>query len=168
MRRFIGITLVIVTCFIIQSTIFQALALADVVPNLLIIVTVAVGYMRGQNEAIFTGFGCGLLVDCMYGEVIGLYALIYILIAFLIGFCNKIYYRDDFTIPLILVGVSDLSYNFLYYIFEFLLRNRQSFPFYFIRIMVPELIYTVLVSIFLYKLLHTLNGLLERSENKEA
>ena len=34
--------------------------------------------------------------------------------------------------------------------------------------MLPELVYTVLVSVVLYKLLHTLNGYLEHSEKKEV
>lgn len=168
MKRFICMILIIFICFILQSSVFHAIALADVVPNLLLIITVGIAYMRGGNEAIFIAFFCGLLQDCMYGQVIGLYTLILIIIAFLCGLCNRIYYKDDFTIPIILVGISDLFYNFYIYIFEFLLRNRQDLFFYFHRIMLPEVIYTLVVSIVLYKLLHMLNDLLERSESEEA
>jgi rod shape-determining protein MreD len=168
MKRTIIIFLIIILCFLLQTTVFQAVALADVVPNLLLVITVATGYMRGRKEALYTGLFCGLLLDLVYGSVIGLYALLFMVIGYLNGYCNKIYYKDDFTIPIILVGVSDLFYNFFYYVFEFLLRSRLHLLFYVRRIMLPELVYTVLVSVVLYKLLHTLNGYLEHSEKKEV
>jgi rod shape-determining protein MreD len=168
MKRCIVTIVIIILCYLLQTTVFQAIALADVVPNLLLIITVAVGYMRGRKEALFTGLFCGFLIDCQFGTVIGLYALLYMLIGYLNGYCNKIYYKDDLTIPIILVGVSDLLYNFLFYIFEFLMRSRLDLFFYFRRIMLPNLVYTVLISVVLYKLLHKLNGFLERFENKEV
>ena len=75
---------------------------------------------------------------------------------------------DDYTIPIILVSVSDFLYGFFYYLFLFLLRNRLNLFFYLRRIILPELIYTVVVSIILYKLLHMLNVKLESSEYKEV
>lgn len=168
MKRIIAYFFVIILCFLLQTTVFQSIALADVVPNLLLIITVAIGYMRGRKEALFTGLFCGLLIDLTYGRVIGLFGLFFMIIGYLNGFCNKVYYKDDFTIPVVLVGISDFFYSFFYYIFEFLLRSRLNLGFYIRRIILPELVYTVLVSVVVYKLLHTLNGLLERLENKEA
>jgi rod shape-determining protein MreD len=168
MKRLITIAIVIIICFILQSTVFQVLALANVVPNLLLVVTVAIGYMRGRTEGIFVGFFSGLLVDMVYGDVIGICAFIYMFIGFLIGFCKKIYYKDEITIPIILVCISDFLYNFLYYTFTFLLRNRLELFYYIRRIIIPEIVYTALVSIFLYKALHSLNEWLEQSEQEEV
>lgn len=168
MKRFITIGLLIVICFILQSTVFQVLALANVVPNLLVIVTAAIGYMRGRKEGLVTGLVCGLLVDMAYGDVIGLYGMIYMFVGYLNGLCNKVYYRDEITIPIILVGVSDLIYSILFYLFGFLLRNRLNLFFYFRRIMLPELVYTVAISILLYKGIHSINQWLEKSEAKEV
>lgn len=168
MKRFFTIALLIIICFLLQTTVFQMLALADVVPNLLLIVTVAFGYMRGEKEGLFIGFCCGLLVDCVFGDVVGLYAFIYMIVGYLNGLVNKVYYSDDIVVPVILVAASDFIYNFFYYMFEFLLRSRLDFFFYLRRIILPELIYTVLVSVVLYKLLHTINSWLERMEQREA
>lgn len=168
MKRFFTIALLILGCFLLQTTVFQTLALADVVPNLLLILTVAFGYMRGEKEGLFIGFCCGLLTDCIFGDVVGLYALIYMVVGYLNGFVNKIYYSDDIIIPVALVAASDFVYDFFYYVFEFLLRSRLNFFFYLRRIMLPELIYTVLVSVVLYKLLHMINSWLEKTELKGA
>ena len=40
--------LVILVCFILQSTVFQGLSIGSIVPNLLLIVTVSFGFMRGK------------------------------------------------------------------------------------------------------------------------
>ncbi|HEX3078474.1 MAG TPA: rod shape-determining protein MreD [Lachnospiraceae bacterium] len=168
MKRFICTAFVIVICYLLQSTVFQAISLASVVPNLLLIVTVAAGYMKGRKQGMYVGLACGLILDLCGGEIIGLFGLFFMYIGYLNGYANKIYYRDDYTIPIILVGCSDFLYGFLHYVFLFLLRNRLDFLFYLRRIILPELIYTTLVSIILYKLLHMMNVLLERSELKEV
>lgn len=168
MKRFFTIALLILVCFLLQTTVFQTLALADVVPNLLLILTVAFGYMRGEKEGLYIGFACGLLTDCVFGEVLGLYAPIYMVIGYINGFVNKHYYSDDIIIPVALVAASDFVYSFFYYSFEFLLRSRLDFFFYLGRIMLPELIYTVLISVVFYKLLHMINSWLENMEQREA
>lgn len=168
MKHFILSFIVIIVCFLLQSTVFQALSLAGVVPNLLLIVTVAAGYMRGRKAGIYTGLACGLLIDICYGDIIGLFGLMYMVIGYLNGYAHKVYFRDDYTIPILLVASSDFLYGFFYYIIMFLLRNRLNIFFYIKRIILPELIYTVLVSIVLYKVLHILNVKLDRSVYKEV
>lgn len=74
------------------------------------------------------------------------------------GFANKIYSDDDYTLPILFVAISDLVYGFLYYGFEFLLRGKLNFPYYLVRIILPEIVYTVVASILLYKLLHIVNN----------
>jgi rod shape-determining protein MreD len=168
MKRIFTVFLLIVVCFLLQTTLFQLLSLAAVAPNLLLILTVAFGYMRGEKEGLYIGFFCGLLVDCIYGDLIVLYALIYMVIGYLNGFVNKHYYSDDIVLPVILMAVSDFIYGFFYYVFEFLLRGRLNFFFYFQRIILPELIYTVILSVVFYKLLHMINLRLEKREEKEV
>lgn len=168
MKRIIFMILISILCFLLQTTVFQKIALADTVPNLILILIVAIGYMRGPVEAMFFGLFCGLLIECQYNQVIGVYGFIYMFIGYLSGVCNKIYYRDDYTMPIILVAVCDVIFNFSYYIIGFLLRNRTSLFYYVRRIMLPELVYTVLVSVLLYKLIHMVILRLEQSSGKEV
>lgn len=168
MKRLISTILVVFVCFVLQTTLFQTLALADVVPNLLLIATVAYGYMGGEKEGILVGLLCGLLIDLFFGSVIGLNSLILMIIGYLNGVLNKIYYTDDLTIPLIIICISDIFYNFLYYMFEFLLRGRLNLFFYLKRIILPEVVYTVLISVILYKLLHTLHKHFSMADNGEV
>lgn len=168
MKRLIVYFIEIIICFVIQSSMFHYIGLANIMPNLMLILVVSTAYMRGKMSGLIMGFFSGLLVDIIFGNVIGLYAMFYLLIGYFIGFAHKIYDKDDYTIPLILVGVGDLIYGFFYFIFEFLLRGRLNIFFYFRRFIIPEMIYTIAVSVLLYKLLHMINHRLNRSVDEEA
>ena len=111
MRRKITVTLIIIVCFLLQSTLFKALSFASISPNLLIVVCASFGFMRGRKEGIFIGFFSGLLIDIFFGEMIGFYALLYMYAGFLNGCFKKMFYPDDIKLPMLLIAGSDLSYN---------------------------------------------------------
>jgi rod shape-determining protein MreD len=147
---------------------FQYIGLAGIMPNLLLILVISTAFMRGRMSGLLVGFFAGLLVDLMSGTLVGLCTLFYLVIGYFTGFSHRYYDRDDYTIPVILVAIGDLVYGFLYYVFNFLLRGRLNLFFYFRRIILPEMIYTIAVSILLYKLLHMINRRLDRKINEEA
>ena len=92
MRRKIVLAITIIACFLLQCTVFKALSIASISPNLLIVVVASFGFMRGKKEGIFVGFFAGLLLDIMFGTVIGFYALIYMYIGYLNGFFKRIFF----------------------------------------------------------------------------
>lgn len=168
MKRFIVYFFEIILLFVIQSSMFHYVQLANIMPNLLLILVVSTAYMRGRLSGLMMGFFSGLLVDIMFGTyVIGVYALLYLVIGYLAGYTYRVYSNDDYTLPIIIIAVCDLFYGFFYYIFEFLLRGRLNFLYYFRRFIFPEMIYTVAVSIFLYKLLHMIHNRLNRKSDEE-
>ena len=150
MRRKVAVSIIIIICFLLQTTLFQALAFASISPNLLIIVVSAFGFMRGKKEGLFIGFFCGLILDIFGGTVLGFYALIYMYIGYLNGFFRKLFYPEDIKLPMLLIAGSDLASNFIIYFFLFLFRNKYDIGYYFWHVMIPELVYTMVVTIFLY------------------
>ena len=157
----------IIICFVLQSSLYQFFNLANVMPNLLLILVVSTAYMRGRSSGLIIGFFSGLLIDIMFGSLFGLYALFLMVIGYAAGYTHKIYSKDDYALPLILIAVADFVYQFLYYIFEFLLRGKLDILFYMRKIIIPEIIYTVAAATVVYKLLHIINNRLDRNENKE-
>ena len=158
---------IIMISFVLQSTL--SLANFDVVatPNFLLFVTCIFGFLRGCNYGSITGLFCGLLVDIFFGDIIGLYALLYMYVGFFSGLFKKMFYSDHVFMPMLLVFTSDFIYNALLYIFRFLLRNKLDFSFYFEKIIFPEMIITTFVAFVLYKLFYVLNEkiLTEKQEN---
>ncbi|MBQ8956285.1 MAG: rod shape-determining protein MreD [Lachnospiraceae bacterium] len=160
MKRLVE-ALAIILCFLLQSTIFQHIAFAGIVPNLMLIITSIFGFMEGRSDGMVVGFICGLLTDIFYGSVLGLNALIYLLIGYANGAANRGFYPDDIKFPLLFISVSDIVYLVMTYLSGFLLRARFNVGYYFLHIMLPELVYTIIVSLFVYLILR---GILLRIE----
>lgn len=168
MRRKITLFFIIFICFLLQTTVFQALSFAGISPNLLIVVTAAFGFMRGRKEGMWIGFFCGLLLDIFYGSMVGFYALVYMYIGYINGFFRKGFFPDDIKLPMILITASDLSCNLVVYLFLFLMRGKFQIGYYFKRIILPELVYTILVTVFLYFVILKINQKLEQIEKRSA
>lgn len=168
MRRKIVLFIIITICFLLQTTVFQVLSFADIAPNLLIIVVSAFGFMRGKKEGMWIGFFCGLLVDIFFGFYLGGYALLYMYIGYINGMFQKRFYPDDIKLPMILICSSDIICNLVIYVVLFLFRSRFKFWYYFSAIMIPEFVYTMVITIFLYFILLKINQHLEEHEKRRA
>ena len=168
MLRKLIVTIFILVCFVMQCSVFSAFSLAGIIPNLMIILTSAFGLMRGEKEGLLTGFFCGLLSDVFFGDTLGLYAMLMMYIGYLNGKFSRIIYPEDIKLPIALITVSDLTYGVLCYIILFLLQRRFDFPYYFARIILPEALYTVIVTLFLYPLILRVNERLEAREKRRA
>lgn len=164
MLRRIVVFLMIIVGYLLQSTIFSALTIAGIVPNILMIITSAFGLMRGKREGMFVGFVAGLIVDIFFMNILGFFALVYMTIGYLNGFFRSIFYPEDIKLPMILIGSSELLYCFICYIFLYLLRGRMHLGYYFIHIMIPDIVYTVLITFILYKGILFINERLEEYE----
>lgn len=157
MRRKIVIALMVAVCFLLQSTVFQTLAIGSISPNLLIILVASFGFMGGKKEGMYVGFFCGLLEDIFYGRLLGMHALIYMYIGYANGYFNSIFYEDDIKLPLGLISGSELIYGLGTYVIMFVMRSRFAFPYYLVHIIIPELIYTIIMTLVLYRLIFRIN-----------
>lgn len=159
--------LIVIFAFVLQSSLSLSSSQLVTTPNLLVLVTCIFGFMRGCNYGSVTGLFCGLLVDIFFGELIGLYALIYMYVGFFSGLFKKMFYSDHVFMPMLLIFSGDFLYNLACYTFRFLLRNKLDFSFYFEKIIFPEMIFTTFLIFVLYKLFYLLNEkiLTEKQEN---
>ena len=108
MKRYISMFLLIIICFLLQTTLFQKVKLANVSPDLLVVLVSAAGVMYGRGLGMYSGVISGLLCDFMYSDIIGLYILIYVIAGYISGAAHKIYLKDDMVIPLSIIAASDL------------------------------------------------------------
>lgn len=168
MKRKIITAIFIVIAFLLQSTILSRLTFADVRPNLMIIVTASFGFMRGRKEGMAVGFVCGLFADVFWGSLLGFYTLIYTVIGYLNGTFHRMFYDDDIKLPLVLIGASDLFYALAVYICLFMLQGEFIFSYFLGNVMLPELVYTILVTLILYQLILHVNRRLEAEEQRSA
>ena len=156
-KRIFITALVILVAYVLQCTVFPVLDIAGIKPNLLLIVTASFGFMRGSKSGMLVGFLSGLLIDIQFGKMIGFYALIYLVVGFLNGLFEQMFYDEDIKLPLFLIAVSDFLYGITIYFFTFLLNSDFRFTYYLNRIIVPEMIYTIVITLGVYPLLLFIN-----------
>ena len=149
----------IIIAYLLQTSVFTELRLADVVPDILMILTASLAYIFGRRTGTLTGFLCGMLIDCTYGSLIGLYALLYTVTGYLAGYAHKVYDENDYTISYFIVGGAEFLINLMYYVLFYFLRGDLDLGHFLVRYLFPRVIYTVLLSIILYRLINMNNAL---------
>ena len=167
-KRFFITAVIIIAAYLLQCTVFSSLELAGIKPNLLIIITASIGFMRGSREGMLVGFVSGLLADIQFGDMIGFYALIYLLIGFINGLFQRLYFDEDIKLPLFLISISEFVYGIIVYFLTYLLRSDFNFLLYLNKIILPELIYTIVITLVLYPLILFINHKLEAEEKRSA
>lgn len=174
MQKFVGIkrilitALIVIACFLLECTVFEKVQLISVTPNLLIIVTSSFGFMRGKKTGMFVGFFSGLLLDIFFGDLIGFYALIYMLLGYCNGFFKRIFYDEDIKLPIILISASDFICGNIICFCMFIMRSKFRYFYYLRHVILPELIYTIVITIVLYQIILKLNQKLEAQEERSA
>ena len=145
--------------FFIQTSIFPLIPFLSCSPNLLLIITFSYGLMYGEDIGIITGVICGLLCDMYFNGEFGLYILIYSLIGYFNGVLNASFYEDSIVLPMMLSLVNGFAYNFYVYITHFLIRRKFDIPYYIFKVMFPNVLFTLIATVIIYKLLYKLNYL---------
>lgn len=152
-KRYVTSVIAVILFFLIQCTVLKGIALASITPNLLIILTSTLGFVRGKKEGMIVGALSGALIDLFYCDVFGVNAIIYMYVGYINGIFRKNFLPEDVRLPLILIGASDFIYCGAVFAFRFVLRNKLDIVYYLLHVIIPEMVYTVLVSIFLYRLI---------------
>ena len=157
MRRVLALGVLIIINFSLQSTVFGFHDINSITPNLLLILTMSFGLMRGRKEGRLVGFFSGFLMDVFFSSVLGPYMLIYMLIGYINGFFHKNYMIEDVLLPLIVIVADEFVFNIVIYLIFFFLRNQLDFGLYLRRIIFPETLCTTLLTIIIYKLYVIIN-----------
>ena len=109
------------------------------------------------------GASAGLLYDISFGLHLGPTLLSYMFIGFICGKFNKNFYRENFIIPFICTLVSSLFYSIIN-IMAFVLRGQLHFGYFMRAIVIPELIYTITLSLIVYQVSYLINEKIEERE----
>ena len=161
MKKFIYF-LVIFLAFIIQSTFFNAISIIGVKPNLMLVTAIAIGFLKGEYDGLFTGCVAGLFHDCFFSTYIGGNLFLYGFTSFMIGVICKEYYKENAITPMFVMMIATFVFEFGNYVLNVLLRGFTNVGYYmFIRI-IPEIVCNCFLMIFVYMLVFAINNRLEK------
>lgn len=163
MRYLVTIFIVLIN-FILQSTLFEYISIMGIKPNTAIIIIVSIAFMRGEFEGGLIGFAIGLLQDSFFSSFVGINAFLGMITGAVCGKFFRGFYKENFILPLMLTILSTFLYEIAFYTLSILLRGYTNI-FYFLRIVIlPEVAYTAIFSVFVYKILYIINQKLEEKE----
>lgn len=166
MRKIAINIILLILAFTIQICVFPQIAFLSASPNLLLILVFIYGFIEGKEAGMLYGLVAGLFMDLFYSGPFGFYTLFFINMGYFNGICTKYYYEDYITLPLVLCIVNDLAYNLYIYVFRFLIRARMNFGFYLFRNIIPEIIFTTVTTLVIYRLLLFINRKLKEWEQR--
>lgn len=153
LKRNIFILFSILLLFSIQSGVLHSLAIGGIIPNLLLIFVISMGILNDERVGMTTGFFCGLCIDIFFMDYLGFYCLLYLYLGYVSGWFHRYFSPQNLWMPFILIEIGDGISGLIYYILFYLLNGRFDFGYYFLHIILAEMIYTLVVAILLYPLL---------------
>ncbi|MCD8370561.1 MAG: rod shape-determining protein MreD [Clostridiales bacterium] len=166
MKRFIFNLVLMIMAFTIQNCIFPLIPFLTASPNLLLILTFSFGFIHGKTAGMYYGLFAGILLDLFYSGPFGFYTLLFVNIGYFNGIFTKYYYEDYITLPLILSLANELVYNVYIYVLRFLIRNRLDILYYAREIVIPEIIFTTVTTLLIYRLFLSTDRRLREMEDR--
>ena len=168
MKRFIinfSLILIAFLIYFLQENFFDWFTIAGVMPNLFIIFILFIGLFAGKNKGTAFGIGTGLMLDIVVGNKIGIYTIVLGGVGFVSGIFAKNFSKDSrMTIMFMTAGLT-AAYEIIVYVLNYFILDTNFEILIFLRILVVEVIYNILLTIILYPLLKKFGYYIEHEYN---
>ena len=162
----IVLILVFFILFFLQVNLFSSFTIAGISPNLFVIYVLFVALFSNQFLGISLGVIFGLILDFVYGRVIGTTAVMLCVIGYLGSYFDKNFSKENKLIIILMVAGSTLIYEFgLYFLNSIILEfDREYFAF--LKIVLVETLYNILLSIIVYPIMQKFGYVIDRTFKK--
>ena len=156
MKKTIINCILIVTILIIyflQSNFFSWFNIADIMPNLFVIFVLFIGLFANKTMGVVYGLSVGILLDFVIGNKIGVNSVILGIIGFLASIFDKNFSKDSRLTIMVMVIAATGIFEILKYLLNYVLIAINVEIINFIKILVIEIIYNLILTIILYPLI---------------
>lgn len=166
MKKAISIVILIISFFalyFLQANFFTWFSIAGVQPNLFVIFILFIGLFAGKKLGLILGVIFGLFLDIVIGRQIGISCIMFGIIG-IIGeyFDNNFSKESRITIMLMITG-STIIYEVACYIFNIISLSINVEIISFIKILLLEVIYNLIITIVIYPIMQRLGHILEET-----
>jgi rod shape-determining protein MreD len=118
--------LLVLAALLVHALLLPDVRVADVQPNLTLLVAVAGGIVAGPSSGALLGFAVGMLTDLLFLETpLGLSALVYCLVAYAVGTLQAGVLRATWWLPLVTVFVACAAGEALFALVGAMLGERE-------------------------------------------
>ena len=164
MKKVIAVILVIIAFLIIyflQANFFTWFTISNVKPNLFIIYILFIGLFAGKKLGLVFGVVIGFFIDIVIGRQIGISGIMLGIIGLLGERLDKNFSKESRITIMLMIAGSTFIYEVGCYIFNVITLEMNIEILGFIRILLIEIIYNLLISIVIYPLIQRVGHTLE-------
>jgi len=154
-RILIHISLIItfIILYLLQSIFFSGFTIAGIMPNVFVILMLYIGLYMGRANGIIYGIIFGIFLDLWIGKTLGLTSIALAMIGVISGRLDKTFSKDSRLIVLVMGILCTIIYEVVLYFMQYLVIGINVEVIAFIKILLIEIIYNVIIITILYPLM---------------
>lgn len=168
MKRILANISIMILFFVMQISVFPFIPFLSASPNFILLIVFSLSFINGKKEGMLYGLIAGMFMDLFYSMPFGYFILFFTVIAYFNGILSLHFHEDFIWIPLLMCFLNMILYNLYIYVFVFLIRAKFDISYYFSNIMLPEVIITLVLTLFIYRLLLAYNKFLDENSKKRG
>lgn len=150
---YISLILVFIFIYLLQSIFFVNFTIAGVKPNLFVILVLFIGLFMGRSRGTIYGIIYGILIDLWIGKSLGITSVCLATVGIIGGLFDKNFSKDSRIVILLIGMFSTIFYETLSYIMYIIFFNINIEILTFIKILLLESIYNILLIIIIYPII---------------
>ena len=149
----IALILTAIFIYILQANFFNWFSIAGIMPNLLVVFVLFIGLFGDKTMGTMYGLIIGLILDLILGKSVGNNMICLGLIGFLATVFDKNFSKDSRMTIMVMVVVATAIFEILSYLLTYILVATHIEILNFVKILVIEIIYHLILTIILYPLI---------------
>ena len=148
--------------YFLQSNFFNWFTIAQVMPNLFVILVVWIGLFGNKFMGVTYGVLIGFFLDYLFRSKVGISAITLGLVGLIAKIFDKNFSKDSRLTIIIMVIVSTIVYEIGLYALNMFIFSYEAKMGVFVKILLIEVLYNVIITSVLYEPIRKLGNLLER------
>lgn len=110
------LVLIYIAAFLLQCTVFNTVAVFGITPNVMLMMTVVYSFFFKRMDGLVISVVFGVLQDMLFGQIIGISALIYLALGILLKSMRSVVFKDNRILLLFVVIFSTVFYTLEYWL----------------------------------------------------
>ena len=148
--------------YFLQANVFSNFTIAEIKPNLFIIFILIIGLFGNNFLSILFSIICGIWLDSLYSESIGITSAMLCLIGFMATWFDSLWSKDEKISIVIMVFIATFIFEFGSYFLKSIIFDFEIEIKIFFKILALEELYNVLLTIIFFGLIKKLGYGMER------
>lgn len=154
-KTLINLVLILIgfVVYFLQSNFFSWFTIAGIKPNLFAIYILFIGLFATKSMTIIYSSILGIMLDLLFEERVGINLIGLVIIGIIAMIFNKNFSKDSRITIIFMISVSTIAFEIITYFTNYILYSINLELLYFMKILIIEIIYNVLIVIIIYPLL---------------